>query len=359
MPDLSIPQSSEKSNPPVEVSKRAESIGGEVIDSFCFEDQGNKGICYTIKMPNDEQYKKDTYHIRGISIFDKQQADEKAQISIYINNKNIFSSDIDINNELSAYAFPAGIFNSDNQHKNVKLIINYNEKVFNIYVAFLPCPLNNLILDDYILLIPMAVKNKTEKHKIKYSMYTILFDGTYIKISCPNIIINGKSNIYKPDFIIPRRPYPVWVYIYAIYLYKNVGLTLREAAEEVKKKYELEKFSYSSLSRIVMTAFNDILTDDKYKILYENLLADWQESKIKKISENKTKSSALAGQSQKLAAKMNIKKNIINNFLHTLPKEIYSDDQINNYMMFTKAWYHKFSKHFLISSANSKIYATP
>jgi len=64
----------------------------------------------------------------------------------------------------------------------------------------------------------------------------------YTKGTEPTVII--------PDFLLPGRPYPIYIYMYAIYLYStNVDKGQRWAAAETRRKFRLKTFSHTTLGR--------------------------------------------------------------------------------------------------------------
>ena len=57
-----------------------------------------------------------------------------------------------------------------------------------------------------------------------------------------------------PWYLIPGRPYPIQVYLYACALYSsNPEMGQRAAAEATREEFGLEKFSHSTLSRSFRT----------------------------------------------------------------------------------------------------------
>jgi hypothetical protein len=71
-------------------------------------------------------------------------------------------------------------------------------------------------------------------------------------VVCPEYKDSQENSIIiLPDYIWPGRKYPVFVYIYAIWLYSsNTGISQRAVAEEVRKKFGLPDFSHSTVGRI-------------------------------------------------------------------------------------------------------------
>jgi hypothetical protein len=65
--------------------------------------------------------------------------------------------------------------------------------------------------------------------------------------------------IVVPEFLVPRRPYPVYVYLYAIDLYSNAPEKgQRWAAEKTRKQFGLESFCHTTLGR-ALKAFVRVL----------------------------------------------------------------------------------------------------
>jgi hypothetical protein len=62
---------------------------------------------------------------------------------------------------------------------------------------------------------------------------------------------NGTEPIVLiPEFLLPGRPYPVYVYMYAIDLYSGAPEKgQRWAAEETRKQFGLESFAHTTLGR--------------------------------------------------------------------------------------------------------------
>jgi len=71
------------------------------------------------------------------------------------------------------------------------------------------------------------------------------------EIICPRYIFgDGSSVIVIPWFLIPGRPYPIQVYLYACgYYSSNPDMGQRAAAEATRTAFNLKKFSHSTVSR--------------------------------------------------------------------------------------------------------------
>jgi len=72
-------------------------------------------------------------------------------------------------------------------------------------------------------------------------------------IQCPEYRkaeYSGLSIVVIPEFLVPRRPYPIYVYLYAIDLYSgNPEKGQRWAAEATRKRFGLQSFAHTTLGR--------------------------------------------------------------------------------------------------------------
>lgn len=87
-------------------------------------------------------------------------------------------------------------------------------------------------------------RERVYKIKTQHKEYTVL---------CPEFWNDKDSSVpvvIIPEFIIPRRPYPVYVYLYGIDLYSNnPDMGQREAAETTRKRFGLSSFAHTTLGR--------------------------------------------------------------------------------------------------------------
>jgi len=85
---------------------------------------------------------------------------------------------------------------------------------------------------------------------VRYQAYHIEYTRHH-EIVCPRYSFADGSNVVViPWFLIPGRPYPTQVYLYACGMYSsNPTIGQRGAAEATRKKFRLEKFSHSTVSR--------------------------------------------------------------------------------------------------------------
>jgi len=87
--------------------------------------------------------------------------------------------------------------------------------------------------------------------KVRYHRYQIEYSRREYEIVCPRYTLaDGRDVTVIPWYLIPGRPYPIQVYLYACSLYStNPGIGQRGAAEATRAKFKLESFSHSTVSR--------------------------------------------------------------------------------------------------------------
>lgn len=84
-------------------------------------------------------------------------------------------------------------------------------------------------------------RNKTYVVSLHYRDYRLI---------CPVLKTgDGAMAVLWPSFKLPRRRYPVFVYLYAVARYLSTDLSMRAVAAEVRKKFGLTTFSHTTLSR--------------------------------------------------------------------------------------------------------------
>ncbi|MEW5954023.1 MAG: hypothetical protein AB1815_09905 [Bacillota bacterium] len=69
---------------------------------------------------------------------------------------------------------------------------------------------------------------------------------------------DGQYRIIWPSFKLPRRPYPVFVYLCAAALYLSSGESMRATAEKTSKTFGLGAFSHSTISRFLNQNIPDL-----------------------------------------------------------------------------------------------------
>lgn len=62
---------------------------------------------------------------------------------------------------------------------------------------------------------------------------------------------SGTSFCIWPAMKLPRRPYPAAAYLYAVAMYLSSNLSQRQVSEQVKRLFQLQNFSHSTISRSV------------------------------------------------------------------------------------------------------------
>ena len=85
---------------------------------------------------------------------------------------------------------------------------------------------------------------------VRYHSYQIEYTRHH-EFVCPRYTFaDGTDVIVLPWFLIPGRPYPVQIYLYACELYcTSPTIGQRGAAEATRKKFRLNTFSHSTVSR--------------------------------------------------------------------------------------------------------------
>ncbi len=121
------------------------------------------------------------------------------------------------------------------------MIITLINKIINIdkgKIAWISDDILNILYENDMF----SYEYKEYKITINYHEYYLL---------CPQLKLPSVRLpvIICPSLIIPRKKYPVYVYLYAVALYLTSNLSMRKVAIEVKKKFGLETFSHSTLSR--------------------------------------------------------------------------------------------------------------
>lgn len=103
--------------------------------------------------------------------------------------------------------------------------------------------------------LPIGMVNLLKQERIisnKMWVYRLELNHLDIQIECPVIMNEDKRPVcvIMPAFKLPYRRYPAYVYLYAVAIHLK-GLSMRKTAEEVRKKFGIEKFSHSTVSRVL------------------------------------------------------------------------------------------------------------
>lgn len=84
----------------------------------------------------------------------------------------------------------------------------------------------------------------------KNRTYRMVLYHREIQVECPILMDGNRAvGVIMPAFKLPYRPYPCYVYLFAIALYL-VGYSMRKAAGKVQKQFGIPGFSHSTISRI-------------------------------------------------------------------------------------------------------------
>lgn len=83
----------------------------------------------------------------------------------------------------------------------------------------------------------------------KLHIYRLVLNFREIQVECP-VILRDKHPVavVLPAFKLPYRPYPCFVYLFAVALYLT-GVPMRKAAMVTGKKFGIPGFSHSTISR--------------------------------------------------------------------------------------------------------------
>ena len=152
---------------------------------------------------------------------------------------------------------------------NICLRINKKEEKggFHIHIIAQPMRIGNekvINLTEYIKKIL-----KKGSYIIRNHEYKITFNGADYVIICPEIwkkSAPGEEHIIiVPDYLIPGRPYPIYIYLYAMELYSNnKHMGQRAAAEATRVYFGLKTFAHTTLGRAMKSLWSMITeTEDK------------------------------------------------------------------------------------------------
>lgn len=116
------------------------------------------------------------------------------------------------------------------------------------------CPLS---LEEFNTLVAAGLIAK------KLRSYRLVFLHREIQVECP-VLLEGKRpvGVLFPAFKLPYRPYPCFIYLFAVALCL-AGFSMRKAAKQTGKKFGLPRFSHSTVSRVfsVLAANASLLAD--------------------------------------------------------------------------------------------------
>ena len=86
----------------------------------------------------------------------------------------------------------------------------------------------------------------------KSRQYRLVLHYRQFTIGCPVLRMDdGSYQMIWPSFKLPHRPYPVFVYLYAVAWYLSSGESQRATAEKVMHFFGLETFSHTTIGRFL------------------------------------------------------------------------------------------------------------
>jgi len=108
----------------------------------------------------------------------------------------------------------------------------------------------------------------------KRKEYFMVLHYRRISIECPVLLMDdGRYQVIWPSFKLPHRPYPAFVYLYAVAWYLSSGETQRVTAEKVIKLFGLETFAHTTISRFLRALYITL----PYLIQYgARIIKDWE-----------------------------------------------------------------------------------
>lgn len=90
----------------------------------------------------------------------------------------------------------------------------------------------------------------SDDYQRRERIYELTYKHQIYTISCLEFRKEGASVLILPEFFLLGRPYPTYVYLYAINHYiRNPNTSQRKSAEETKKYFGLTTFAHTTLGR--------------------------------------------------------------------------------------------------------------
>ncbi|MDA8211621.1 MAG: hypothetical protein M0021_07070 [Clostridia bacterium] len=107
----------------------------------------------------------------------------------------------------------------------------------------------------------------------KNKQYHLIIHYRQLVIQCPILLTpEGQYQLIWPSFKLPNRPYPIYVYLYALAWYLSSGESMRVTAEKVLNVFGLETFSHTTISRFLRKIYLTL----PYLISYgAQIIKDW------------------------------------------------------------------------------------
>jgi hypothetical protein len=347
---LSLPQTPLENNPPRHLIRSAEQIGAKFLGVL--EGSSNDTV-YAFQLNDESKIDCQYDGLDAIKISNDFNIEEQVSIKIYINSKTQYQTyNHNKDNFLPIIACPTSILDQNNSLKDINYIINCNNYNLRVHFYVLPCHSSNNESSEYIFLIPIIIMNYNDKYSIKYTTYYLYFIDRFINFTCPKITHNGISKIYKPYFILPRRVYPIWIYLKAVSLYDQGDITLQGVVDKIRQLFNIQKFNKSTLSRAIKSMRNDII---KNKIEQINTNATDTHDLILGREDSVTQDSVNAR--EKTISDAMAKPHALAETLMTFGHSVFHRGEIVSQKKLAASWFAKFSKHLFLTPLSSKPYA--
>jgi hypothetical protein len=164
---------------------------------------------------------------------------------IHFNMPNLYI----MNDKLPLVLIPYDAVNYDLRSDENRYIISVNNILFEV------CCSKIIIKNEYVLLVPMTffkISDLKESYIIQYFVNQLTTDNLLFTIYCPIIYKNNVTIVLFPEFLIFKRPYPLKIYLDAIFLYfTSTEDSQRKVADIIRIKYGLNSFSHTTISRFL------------------------------------------------------------------------------------------------------------
>jgi len=114
--------------------------------------------------------------------------------------------------------------------------------------------------------VPMPGTVKTEGKTVSgHRVYKLQCGLDSYEVYIPEIRTENARMLAVPAYMVPGRPYPIYVYIYAVTVYaSNPAMGQREASKQTREYFGLATFSHTTLGR----AMKKIVTTHVWKKVY-------------------------------------------------------------------------------------------
>jgi len=105
------------------------------------------------------------------------------------------------------------------------------------------------------ILTPVEINDYADQgYHYRERIYKVTIEHSDYEVICAEIWKKGdkEHTVIIPAFLVPRRKYKLEVYIFAVNQYSSdPDMSQREAAEKTKEHFKLEKFSHTTIGRIM------------------------------------------------------------------------------------------------------------